>query len=105
MPELLLNIALLIAVLILLGVYVSWRATRLDRLHVRLETARAGLDVALVRRGAGAPGLAPPRPPHPAAGPLPPPAPPPARLAPPPQPGVAPSDPSPPPRAGGGPPP
>lgn len=52
MPETLLNIALLIAVLILVGVYVSWRATRLDRLHVRLETARAGLDAALVRRAA-----------------------------------------------------
>ena len=52
MTETLLNIALLIAVLFLLGVYVSWRATRLDRLHVRLETARAGLDAALVRRAA-----------------------------------------------------
>ncbi|MGH3377753.1 MAG: hypothetical protein ACRDP6_23770, partial [Actinoallomurus sp.] len=52
MPETLLNIALLIAILILIGVYVSWRATRLDRLHVRLETARAGLDAALVRRAA-----------------------------------------------------
>jgi hypothetical protein len=52
MTETLLNIALLVAVLFLLGVYVSWRATRLDRLHVRLETARAGLDAALVRRAA-----------------------------------------------------
>jgi hypothetical protein len=52
MPETLLNIALLLAVVVLLGVYVSWRATRLDRLHVRLETARAGLDAALVRRAA-----------------------------------------------------
>jgi hypothetical protein len=52
MTETLLNIALLIAVLFLIGVYVSWRATRLDRLHVRLETARAGLDAALVRRAA-----------------------------------------------------
>ncbi|HUC60212.1 MAG TPA: hypothetical protein VMA95_22630 [Streptosporangiaceae bacterium] len=45
----------LISVLILLavamiGVYVSWRAGRLDRLHTRLETARASLDAALVRR-------------------------------------------------------
>ena len=32
------------------GVYVSWRAGRLDRLHTRLETARASLDAALVRR-------------------------------------------------------
>jgi len=52
MTEILLNVALLVAVLILLGVYVSWRATRIDRLHVRLETARAVLDAALVRRAA-----------------------------------------------------
>lgn len=52
MTETLLNIALLAAVIVLLGVYVSWRATRIDRLHVRLETARAGLDAALVRRAA-----------------------------------------------------
>ncbi|GLY73555.1 hypothetical protein [Actinoallomurus iriomotensis] len=52
MPEILLHIALIAAVLLLIGVYVSWRATRLDRLHVRLETARAGLDAALVRRAA-----------------------------------------------------
>lgn len=44
-----------IAILILIavamtGVYVSWRAGRLDRLHHRLETARASLDAALVRR-------------------------------------------------------
>lgn len=41
-----------IAVVFLIGVYVSWRATRLDRLHVRVETARAALDAALVRRAA-----------------------------------------------------
>ncbi len=52
MPETLLDIALLAAILILIGVYVSWRATRIDRLNVRLETARAGLDAALVRRAA-----------------------------------------------------
>jgi hypothetical protein len=43
-----------IAVVFLIGVYVSWRATRLDRLHVRVETARAALDAALVRRAAAA---------------------------------------------------
>jgi hypothetical protein len=48
----LLDLVILVAVLVLLGLYVSWRATRLDRLHVRLETARAGLDAALVRRAA-----------------------------------------------------
>ncbi len=41
---------IVIAVLAILGVYVSWRAGRLDRLHARLEAARAALDAALVRR-------------------------------------------------------
>jgi hypothetical protein len=39
-----------VVVVAMLGVYVSWRAGRLDRLHARLEAARAALDVALVRR-------------------------------------------------------
>jgi hypothetical protein len=39
-----------VVVVAVLGVYVSWRAGRLDRLHARLEAARAALDVALVRR-------------------------------------------------------
>ncbi|QXJ20100.1 hypothetical protein AGRA3207_000751 [Actinomadura graeca] len=43
-----------ISVAFLAAVYVSWRATRLDRLHVRVETARAALDAALVRRAAAA---------------------------------------------------
>src|SRR5260370_30418612 len=36
----------------LVGVCVSWRAGRLDRLHARVEAARAALDAALVRRSA-----------------------------------------------------
>ncbi len=40
----------IIAVLAGAGVYISWRAGRLDRLHARVETARASLDAALVRR-------------------------------------------------------
>jgi hypothetical protein len=40
----------IIGVLAALGVYISWRAGRLDRLHARVETARASLDAALVRR-------------------------------------------------------
>jgi hypothetical protein len=44
------NIVIIVAVVILLGVYVSWRAGRLDRLHTRLEAARAALDATLVRR-------------------------------------------------------
>jgi hypothetical protein len=41
---------LIVALAILVGVYVSWRAGRLDRLHARIEAARAALDAALVRR-------------------------------------------------------
>ena len=37
-------------VLVLWGFYVSWRATRLDRLHNRVESARTALDLAMVRR-------------------------------------------------------
>ena len=44
------NVIIIIAVAILVGVYVSWRAGRLDRLHARVEAARAALDAALVRR-------------------------------------------------------
>src|SRR5579859_6663330 len=45
-----LNVVLIAAVVVLLAVYVSWRAGRLDRLHARLEAARAALDAALLRR-------------------------------------------------------
>jgi len=41
-----------VAAAILVGVYVSWRAGRLDRLHARVETARASLEAALLRRSA-----------------------------------------------------
>jgi hypothetical protein len=41
---------IVIAVLAIIGVYISWRAGRLDRLHARLEAARFALDAALVRR-------------------------------------------------------
>jgi len=46
------DVILIIAAAILVGVYVSWRAGRLDRLHARVEAARAALDAALVRRSA-----------------------------------------------------
>ena len=45
-----LNIVLITAALLFLGVYVSWRAGRLDRMHTRLEAAHAALDATLVRR-------------------------------------------------------
>ncbi|MQA93290.1 MAG: hypothetical protein GEV11_01150 [Streptosporangiales bacterium] len=50
--ETLAEVALLVAVLVLLGFYVSWRAGRLDRLHTRVEAAQAALDAALIRRSA-----------------------------------------------------
>ena len=43
---------IIIALLAMAGVYISWRAGRLDRLHARLEAARFALDAALVRRSA-----------------------------------------------------
>ncbi|MEV5575866.1 hypothetical protein AB0L06_38010 [Spirillospora sp. NPDC052269] len=51
-PDWIYDAVFLTAVVFLVGLYVSWRATRLDRLHVRVETARAALDAALVRRAA-----------------------------------------------------
>ena len=41
---------LVVVAVAILGVYVSWRAGRLDRLHNRLDAGRAALDAALVRR-------------------------------------------------------
>jgi hypothetical protein len=43
---------------VLWGFYVSWRASRLDRLHNRTEAARTALDLALVRRASAAAELA-----------------------------------------------
>ncbi|GAB3488050.1 hypothetical protein [Nocardiopsis coralliicola] len=41
-----------VALALLCSFYASWRATRLDRLHTRVETARAALEAALNRRAA-----------------------------------------------------
>jgi hypothetical protein len=51
-------IVLVVAVILLMGVYVSWRAGRLDRLHARVEAARTALDLALERRCSAAAELA-----------------------------------------------
>jgi hypothetical protein len=45
-------------VLVLLAMYVTWTAGRLDRQHVRVEAGRSALDAALVRRAALAEELA-----------------------------------------------
>jgi hypothetical protein len=51
-------IVLVVLVAVLWSFYVSWRASRLDRLHNRVEAARTSLDLALVRRASAAAGLA-----------------------------------------------
>jgi hypothetical protein len=45
-------IVLVLAAILLLGLNLSWTATRLDRLHLRLDAARVALDAQLVRRSA-----------------------------------------------------
>jgi hypothetical protein len=51
-------IVLVVLALVLWGFYVSWRASRLDRLHNRVEAAHTALDLALVRRASAASDLA-----------------------------------------------
>ena len=52
------DIILIIAGALFVGVYVSWRAGRIDRLHARVDMARVALDVALLRRSSVAQELA-----------------------------------------------
>jgi hypothetical protein len=52
------DVFLAVAIAVLVGVYVSWRAGRLDRLHARTEAARAALEAALLRRNCVAAELA-----------------------------------------------
>jgi hypothetical protein len=47
-----------LVILVLLAMYVTWTAGRLDRQHVRVEAGRSALDAALVRRAALADELA-----------------------------------------------
>jgi pyridoxal 5'-phosphate synthase pdxS subunit len=44
------DVIIVLAAALLVGVYVSWRAGRIDRLHGRVDMARAALDAALLRR-------------------------------------------------------
>ncbi|WP_461030118.1 hypothetical protein, partial [Streptomyces sparsus] len=44
--------------LLLTGVYLSWTAGRLDRLHARIDASRAALDAQLLRRASVAQELA-----------------------------------------------
>ncbi|MGI5467699.1 hypothetical protein [Streptomyces sp. CA-132043] len=40
----------IVVALVVIGVYLSWTAGRLDRLHARIDAARAALDAQLLRR-------------------------------------------------------
>jgi hypothetical protein len=51
-------VVLAVLALVLWGFYLSWRASRLDRLHNRAEAAHTALDLALLRRGSAAADLA-----------------------------------------------
>jgi hypothetical protein len=51
-PDWLFDVLLAAGILFFTGLYISWRASRLDRLHARVDAARAALDAALVRRAA-----------------------------------------------------
>jgi len=44
------DIVIVIAAALFVGLYVSWRAGRIDRLHARVDMARAALDATLLRR-------------------------------------------------------
>lgn len=44
------TLILLVLAVLLIGVYLSWTAGRLDRLHARVDAARSGLDAQLLRR-------------------------------------------------------
>lgn len=47
-----------VAIVVLLAVWITWTANRIDRLHARVEAARGSLDAQLVRRAACAQALA-----------------------------------------------
>ncbi|MFI6038353.1 type II secretion system protein [Streptomyces sp. NPDC051315] len=48
----------ILVVLAVIGLYLSWTAGRLDRLHARIDAARAALDAQLLRRASVAQELA-----------------------------------------------
>ncbi|MGX1031646.1 hypothetical protein RKD38_006327 [Streptomyces ambofaciens] len=48
----------ILVVLVAVGLYLSWTAGRLDRLHARIDAARAALDAQLLRRASVAQELA-----------------------------------------------
>src|SRR5437868_11182662 len=58
---------LAVGIVILVALYITWTAGRLDRMHARVDAAWAALDAQLVRRAAAARALLPHLPPGPEA--------------------------------------
>ncbi|MGW8375814.1 hypothetical protein [Streptomyces sp. ODS28] len=52
------TLILLAVAVLLIGVYLSWTAGRLDRLHARIDAAKAAMDAQLLRRASIAQELA-----------------------------------------------
>jgi hypothetical protein len=53
------DVALAVGIVVLVALYITWTAGRLDRMHARVDAAWAGLDAQLVRRAAAARALLP----------------------------------------------
>jgi hypothetical protein len=53
------DVALLVGAIVLVALYITWTAGRLDRMHARVDAAWAALDAQLVRRAAAARALVP----------------------------------------------
>ena len=53
------DVLLLVGLVVLVALYVTWTAGRLDRMHARVDAAWSGLDAQLVRRAAAARALLP----------------------------------------------
>jgi hypothetical protein len=61
------DVALAVGIVVLVALYITWTAGRLDRMHARVDAAWATLDAQLVRRAAAARALLPHLPPGPEA--------------------------------------
>ena len=53
------DVLLLVGLVVLVALYITWTAGRLDRMHARVDAAWSGLDAQLVRRAAAARALLP----------------------------------------------
>lgn len=53
------DVLLLVGLVVLVALYITWTAGRLDRMHARVDAAWAALDAQLVRRAAAARALLP----------------------------------------------